>query len=196
LSMTLMATLSPVSLFLAIFTLAKVPSPRVFPSSYFPTRVRGLLVSSMADLKSTAPVEWNGSFFFLSAFRCVAPPPFSVLPYFHLPEDCARLMSSLFLSASISQPCYSISQLVSSCCCYYILYYGNTSDHTALKKIRLLFPCSSTTDERHQEKVQGSLSRFSMTRRKKTKTKKEEDETKKSKPLPASSRRIPLMLSK
>jgi hypothetical protein len=53
--------------------LAKVPSPRVFPSSYFPTRVRGLLVSSMADLKSTAPVKWNGSFFFLSAFRCVAP---------------------------------------------------------------------------------------------------------------------------
>jgi len=105
-------------------------------------------------------------------------------------------MSSLFLSASISQPCYSISQLVNSCCCYYILYYGNTSHHTALKKIRLLFPCSSTTDERHQEKVQGSLSRFSMTRRKKIKTKKEEDETKKSKPLPASSRRIPLMLSK
>ena len=34
-----MATHCPVSVFLANFTLAKVPSPRVFPSSYFPTRV-------------------------------------------------------------------------------------------------------------------------------------------------------------
>jgi hypothetical protein len=115
----------------------------------------------------------------VASFFClpfaVSLPPFSLLPYFHLPEDCARLMSSLFLSASISQPCYSISQLVNSCCCCYIFYYGNTYDHTALKNIRLLFPCSSTTDERHQEEVQGSLSRLSMTRRKKTKTKKEED---------------------
>ncbi len=134
----------------------------------------------------------------VASFLClpfaVSLPPFSLLPYFHLPEDCARLMSSLFLSASISQPCYRISQLVNSCRCYYIFYYGNTSDHTALKKIRRLFPCSSTTDERHQEEVQGSLSRFFMTRRKKTKTKTNQ-ETKKSKPLPASSRRIPLMLS-
>lgn len=34
-----MATLSPVSTFLANFTLAKLPSPTVLPSSYFPTRV-------------------------------------------------------------------------------------------------------------------------------------------------------------
>lgn len=39
-SMILMATLSPVSRFLANLTLAKLPSPSVFPISYFPTRVR------------------------------------------------------------------------------------------------------------------------------------------------------------
>lgn len=34
-----MATFSPVSVFLANFTLAKLPSPSVLPNSYFPTRV-------------------------------------------------------------------------------------------------------------------------------------------------------------
>ena len=37
LSSTFMATLSPVSVFWANFTLAKVPSPIVLPISYFPT---------------------------------------------------------------------------------------------------------------------------------------------------------------
>lgn len=38
----LMATWSPFSTFFANLTLAKLPSPMVFPSSYFPKRVRGL----------------------------------------------------------------------------------------------------------------------------------------------------------
>lgn len=37
LAKTLTATLSPVSVFLANLTLAKVPSPMVLPTSYFPT---------------------------------------------------------------------------------------------------------------------------------------------------------------
>lgn len=39
LSRIFMATLSPVSTFLANFTFAKVPSPNVLPSSYLPTLV-------------------------------------------------------------------------------------------------------------------------------------------------------------
>lgn len=39
-SRILMAKWCPVSIFLANFTLAKLPSPMVLPSSYFPTRVR------------------------------------------------------------------------------------------------------------------------------------------------------------
>ncbi len=110
LSMTLMATLSPVSLFLASLTLAKVPSPSSLPISYFPTRVRGLAISMYVVIQPlTVPVSVcvclypsvSPSFFSSASFRLLS------LPNFHLSQDYALLVSSLFLTASICQSCCS-----------------------------------------------------------------------------------------
>ena len=49
LSRILIATFSPVSTFRANLTFAKLPSPRVRPSSYFPTRVLPWLLAAAAD---------------------------------------------------------------------------------------------------------------------------------------------------
>lgn len=62
LSRILMATFSPVSTFLANLTLAKVPSPRVRPSSYRPTRVRptdALIFRSVCLSLSPGSGLWN-----------------------------------------------------------------------------------------------------------------------------------------
>jgi len=56
LSRILIATFSPVSTFLANFTFAKVPSPRVLPSSYLPTRVLLPLPPLLED-----DILWNQS---------------------------------------------------------------------------------------------------------------------------------------
>ncbi len=58
LSMILMATLAPVSTCFAYLTLAKVPSPKVFPISYLPIRVRTawwVLIFFLADLPPPPP---------------------------------------------------------------------------------------------------------------------------------------------
>lgn len=58
LSMILMATLAPVSTCFAYLTLAKVPSPKVFPISYLPIRVRTawwVLIFFLADLPPPSP---------------------------------------------------------------------------------------------------------------------------------------------
>jgi len=56
--MILMATLAPVSTCFAYLTLAKVPSPKVFPISYLPIRVRTawwVLIFFLADLPPPSP---------------------------------------------------------------------------------------------------------------------------------------------
>jgi hypothetical protein len=87
--MILMATLTPVSTCLPYLTFAKVPSPRVFPISYFPIRVR------------TAA----GALIFLSCGLLLVLLP--LLSHFHLDQNCAGLMSSCILKSRRTRTCSS-----------------------------------------------------------------------------------------
>ena len=62
----LIATFSPVSTFRANLTFAKLPLPRVQPSSYFPTRVLPLLLA-------TANGDFNAIFFLSISLKIFSP---------------------------------------------------------------------------------------------------------------------------
>ena len=107
LSRILIATFSPVSTFLANFTFAKVPSPRVLPSSYLPTRVLLPLPPLLED-----DILWNQSkllsfpslslsktevpvlIFYLSRSLLLAWLPYLRLGYTHI---CFFFFNSTFL---------------------------------------------------------------------------------------------------
>lgn len=106
LSMILMATLAPVSTCFAYLTLAKVPSPKVFPISYLPIWVRiawGVLIFFLADLPPS--------------------PSLSLPPFVSFQIKVANLPPQPFPSSFSSSSSFSFSFSLSTSFCH-LSYQG------------------------------------------------------------------------